>query len=53
MNVPTGWKLVPIEPTPEMIKAEVEYWARDGTMYNGGVYRAMLGAAPEYVEVSP
>ena len=41
-----GWKLVPVEPTPEMLKA-----AKDSTWigghYSSMAYRAMLAAAPE------
>lgn len=59
-----GWKLVPVEPTPEMITAGKEaHWEADdaATRDNAGfeqfgmrvkraahVYRAMLAAAPEY-----
>ena len=42
--VPAGWKLVPVEPTQEMVDA-----CFDGTS-TGGIqkgYRAMLAAAPE------
>lgn len=38
MNIPEGWKLVPIEPTEEMIN--------EGVSAFGGVYRAMIEAAP-------
>lgn len=56
--VPEGWKLVPIEPTPEMcdishvgvdvctgMAADDEYYSINGD-YAGKVYRAMLAAAP-------
>ena len=46
---PVGWKLVPVEPTPEMIEAgdEVEDLYKRGTPKTWGkVYRAMLAAAP-------
>ena len=50
-SIPEGWKLVPIEPTPKMMrvaqKADHEGWLE----YDGEdvkrVYRAMLAAAPE------
>ena len=50
--VPDGWKLVPMEPTPEMIK---EMYAYDGTQYSNPFgsddfkddYRNMLAAAPK------
>lgn len=40
---PEGWRLVPIEPTQEMIDAHVE-GVQSGGMQKG--YRAMLAAAP-------
>lgn len=55
---PEGWKLVPIEPTPEMcdishvgvdvctgMAADDEYYSINGD-YAAKVYRAMLAAAP-------
>lgn len=42
-DIPEGWKLVPIEPTPEMLNA-----ARLNHMAANAVYKAMLSAAPEY-----
>ena len=51
-----GWKLVPIEPTPEMMraaqKADHDHGDHEGWLeYDGEdvkrVYRAMLAAAPE------
>lgn len=41
---PAGWKLVPVEPTPEMIAA----WPnnRHGSGHEAAIYRAMLAAAP-------
>jgi hypothetical protein len=41
-SVPEGWKLVPIEPTPEMIMAMVSHYRRLGV-----AWRAALEAAPE------
>ena len=44
--VPTGWKLVPVEPTERMI-AEVEGAARIGGIWTAAsAYRAMLEVAP-------
>ena len=54
--VPEGWKLVPIEPTPEMMlvaqKADHDHGDHEEWLeYDGEdvkrVYRAMLAAAPE------
>lgn len=44
--VPDGWQLVPIEPTPEMVRASDPV---DGSEYvsAGKIYRAMLKAAPK------
>ncbi|WP_010245242.1 hypothetical protein [Pantoea agglomerans] len=43
--VPDGWKLVPIEPTEEMIAAGDQFM--DGLSRLGDAYDAMLAAAPE------
>lgn len=55
--VPTGWKLVPIKPTPEqkddMREAANQYVVKRGRYDNGMIdelYKAMLAAAPEYKE---
>ena len=42
-SVPKGWKLVPIEPTPEMLASA---WGIDACDI-AGTYAAMLAAAPE------
>lgn len=42
-SVPDGWKLVPIEPTPEMLASA---WGIDACDI-AGTYAAMLAAAPE------
>lgn len=47
-NTPEGWKLVPVEPTPEMIgKGIIAY---DGKCESA--YRAMLAAAPSPPPIS-
>lgn len=43
--VPEGWKLVPVEPTEEMIAAGDQFM--DGLSRLGDAYDAMLAAAPE------
>jgi hypothetical protein len=50
VSVPEGWKLVPMEPTLEMVEAT---WEDDAVMkadgYNAirkAMYRAMLAASP-------
>ena len=40
--VPAGWKLVPVDPTEQMIDA-----ARSQSSFPDGVYRSMLDAAPQ------
>lgn len=47
-----GWKLVPVEPTPEMVRAG--YWNkhRDGYEPEADSYKAMLKAAPAAPGVS-
>ncbi len=44
--VPPGWKLVPVEPTYEMIREAQIAQEQFGAMSHGGVYRVMLEAAP-------
>ena len=44
LEVPAGWKLVPIEPTIEMIRAATHDSICFGTK---AVYQAMLAAAPK------
>lgn len=44
-RVPEGWKLVPVEPTEEMIAAGDQFM--DGLSRLGDAYDAMLAAAPE------
>lgn len=54
VGVPEGWKLVPVEPTPEMIGAWYRYknghhWPDDPAPEDTsdyGAYRAMLAASP-------
>ncbi|WP_010246598.1 hypothetical protein [Pantoea agglomerans] len=43
--MPEGWKLVPVEPTEEMIAAGDQFM--DGLSRLGNAYEAMLAAAPE------
>lgn len=46
-QTPEGWKLVPREPTPEMIKIGVgQDGADDDVSYAEEIYRAMYDAAP-------
>jgi hypothetical protein len=46
MKIPTGWKLVPVEPTTAMLEAGAEEnLDRDMEIC---IYKAMLSAAPEY-----
>ncbi|KOA70482.1 hypothetical protein [Pantoea sp. CFSAN033090] len=44
-EIPEGWKLVPVEPTEEMIAAGDQFM--DGLSRLGDAYDAMLAAAPE------
>lgn len=41
--IPDGWKLVPVEPTEDMLRAAY----RESGVYSAKAYRAMLAAAPE------
>lgn len=49
-SAPEGWKLVPIEPTPEMLNADFEMYAvGSGLRYKANkrnLYAAMLASAP-------
>lgn len=40
--VPEGWKMVPVEPTKQMLEASY----REASVYSPTAYRAMLAAAP-------
>lgn len=45
--IPPGWKLVPLEPTTEMVH-EIEHASRLGGIWTAAsIYQAMLYAAPE------
>ena len=44
-SVPDGWKLVPVEPTPEMMRSGMSVPFNKAARHNA-VYRAMLAAAP-------
>lgn len=44
-GVPEGWRLVPVEPTPEMLGAGLRHV--DGWASMPAAYRAMLAAAPQ------
>jgi hypothetical protein len=48
--VPTGWKLVPVEPTPEMVRAGLDTDEADKDADEGQLlywsYKAMLATAP-------
>lgn len=51
LNAPPGWKLVPAEPTGEMLRAALRapcsgHPETGGQSYRG-IYRAMIAAAPE------
>lgn len=52
MNTNNGWKLVPIEPTPEMVKAAFDQFEISAPGFATGndarraIYAAMLAAAP-------
>lgn len=56
--IPEGWKLVPIEPTPEMKKAahisltgdEYGWYISAAVIAGCKYYQAMLATAPEYKE---
>lgn len=48
MKAPDGWKLVPIEPTPEMLNASRHSTSKAKTIEacDRAVYAAMIDAAP-------
>lgn len=47
MNIPKGYKLVPVEPTEEMLQAAyTEMGTPSCCVFDGAAYRAMLAAAP-------
>lgn len=46
MDTPEGWKLVPVEPTPEMMEV-YKRWHEQGRGYmNVSIWKAMLAVAP-------
>lgn len=45
--IPEGWKLVPIQPTAEMMQVGYERGAAGE--YNEGIWKAMLDVSPRYV----
>lgn len=53
VSVPKGWKLVPEEPTPEMIEAPFSSKCSEptrahyGRKRNRAIYQAMLNAVPQ------
>lgn len=46
-NAREGWKLVPVEPSPEQRLASKRYKASTKITTGPGFYRAMVAAAPE------
>lgn len=47
VSVPDGWKLVPLEPTNEMMRAGFDVCGLDQVGWLELKYKAMLAAAPE------
>ncbi|MGL5565442.1 MAG: hypothetical protein ACRDC4_06880 [Plesiomonas sp.] len=47
-KVPDGWRLVPVEPTDDMVNAAIKVSLRNPSINGVPQYRAMLAAAPEY-----
>lgn len=47
VSVPDGWKLVPVEPTNEMLDYAHTVWLRDPLRRSTTLYRGMLAAAPQ------
>lgn len=55
---PAGWKLVPVEPTPEIVKAfqdqmRMEFGISTTPGYHARVYASMLAAAPQQPSPQP
>lgn len=50
-SVPDGWKLVPVEPTPEMMRSGMNVPVNKAARHNA-VYRAMLKEAPQPPKLS-
>lgn len=48
IEVPAGWKLVPIEPTWEQRGAAQQAFVRADTDQLGAIYRAMVAASPSF-----
>lgn len=51
--IPEGWRLVPVEPTPEMVRAGWKHHpSAFGDEFVPAMYRAMLAAAPRQAKFS-
>ena len=47
MNIPNGWKLVPVEPTEEMLWVAARHYESDEYTGVRSTYKAMIAAAPK------
>ncbi len=54
MNIPDGWKLVPVEPTPEMVDAAGMGWYinKKELAKRLRIWKAMVDAAPACNDVN-
>lgn len=46
-TTPPGYRIVPVEPTPEMLRAAQTEWMRDRLKRTTAMWAAMLAAAPD------
>jgi len=46
-TTPPGYRTVPVEPTPEMLRAAQTEWMRDRLKRTTTMWAAMLAAAPD------
>lgn len=46
-TTPPGYRIVPVEPTPEMLRAAQTEWLRDRLQRTTTMWAAMLAAAPD------
>lgn len=52
MNIPEGFKLVPVEPTEEMQESVRDAWESEGAISAKQMYKAMIAAAPASLQAA-
>ncbi|WP_121323363.1 hypothetical protein [Paraburkholderia sp. RAU2J] len=50
---PEGWRLVPVQPTPEMVRAAIDWASNASVVTFAEIYCAMLAASPDAPAAQP